>query len=945
MSGSRAQSDCGIIEGSRNKATNRRSPGTVPGTDRRKHLRLGQIKSAAVKLRLAALLSAGLLHVAHAAPAWTQEGPAGEAGGLRGARAHDDGPALTTARVEGTISLDGKLDEPAWRRVAPVTEFTQTEPNDGTAATERTEVYILFDDDALYVGARLHDSGPVRKRLGRRDTFLSDSDWFYVMLDAHHDHLTAYQFSINPAGVLRDELMTSSGRPDASWDAIWDAAVSIDDDGWSAELRIPFSQLRFGREPAQTWGLQLSRRINRKQEVVVLAHTPRDERGGVARYGHLAGLHDLKSGKKLEVQPYTMARAEHVSVSAGDPYRDGRDYFGGAGLDVKYRVTSNMLLDGTVNPDFGQVELDPAVVNLSAFETSFEEKRPFFVEGSSVFAFGPDEGGGGGNRRAVFYSRRIGRAPQGALPSGVRYSNRPDAATILGAAKLTGRTAHGLTIGVLAAATEKETAAWTDYDGGTGRSVVEPFTGYLVGRVRQDLRNGQTTFGGIGTYMQRDLADASLAHLLRDRALTAGLDFTHQFLDRAWSTEGYIAFSHAAGSTEAIRRAQLSSARYYARPDADYLQLDSTRTSLGGYTARLELGKRAGLHWRGEANVSATSPGYEVNDLGFETTVDRLGTDVNLTYVENTPSPHFRNYRISLNTTGDWNYGGDMIVGRASLNLNAQLSNYWNVNGSISQSLDAWDDRLTRGGPVARDPGGYSFSANVNSDTRERITGRANWSYSRDRAGGWHHNLSFNASLRPAEFWTLSFGPRIDRRFGRAQYMTSVGDTLMTATYGRRYIFSPLRQSTASMDTRLNINFSPTISLELFAQPFASSADYLEPTQLHAARTYTFDRFGQDVGTVTYNDSTRSYTIDADGAGPASSFSVSDNDFVRRSLRGNAVLRWEWRPGSSLFVVWQQRRSGSIDTGRFEFGRDMNGIFDERPENVFVIKMNYWLNL
>jgi hypothetical protein len=897
-------------------------------------------RTVAAPLRRAALVGSAFLQLTIVSGAQAQDDPIRETAAPSRPRAHDDMPVVTTARLQGRIALDGRLDEAEWLQVAPVTEFVQTEPGDGVPATERTEVYILYDDDALYVGARLYDSGQVRKRLGRRDTSLQDSDWFYLMLDGHHDHLTAYQFSINPAGVQRDEL-TSGGRGDSSWDAIWESATAIDDAGWIAELRIPFSQLRFGREPAPTWGVQLSRRINRKQEVVVFSHTPRNERGGVARYGHLVGLEGLKQGRRLEVQPYTMARAEHVAVSSGDPYRDGSDYYGGAGVDVKYRVTSSMTLDATMNPDFGQVELDPAVVNLTAFETSFEEKRPFFVEGSNVFSFGPDQGGG---RRGVFYSRRIGRAPQGSLPSEALYSDRPDAATILGAGKLTGRTAGGLSIGLLGAVTAEETAPWTDHDGGTGVSVVEPASAYMVGRARQDLRAGQTTIGAIGTLARRDLGAASLAALLRERAYTGGLDFRHEFLDRTWSTEGYIAFSRVAGSPESIRRTQLSSARYYARPDADHLRLDSTLTSLGGYSARLEVGKRAGLHWRGEANISATSPGYEVNDLGFETTVDRIGTDVNLTYVENTPSRRLRSYRITLNGTGDWNFGGDMIVGRASLNLNAELGNYWGIGANLTRSIDTWDDRLTRGGPIARDPGGFNVSANVSSDSRRRVTGRLNTNYSHG-AGGWHHALSLNASLRPAEFWTLSIGPRLDRSFNRAQYLTSVSDTLMPATYGRRHLFAPLRQNSVSMDTRLNINLSPSLSFELYAQPFASSADYHDPAQLHAPRTFTFDRFGEDVGTVAYDDSTRSYSIDPDGDGPAEGFSIDDADFVRRSLRGNAVVRWEWRPGSTLFLVWQQRRSGRVDDGRFDVGRDVRGVFDAPPDNVFVIKVNYWLNL
>lgn len=886
--------------------------------------------------------AAGLLLLAAALPARAQE-EIREATAAPVPGSHDSAPVVVPARIGGRIVLDGRLDEPEWRLVEPVTRFVQTEPLDGAPASERTEVHVLYDEDALLVGARLHDSsGSVKKRLGRRDTYLTDSDWFYVMLDTHHDHITAVQFSVNPAGVKRDEL-TSGGRGDVSWNAVWDAAVTVDSAGWTVEMRIPFSQLRFGSAPVQTWGIQLSRRIHRLQENSVMAHTPRSERGGVARYGHLVPLESLGQGRRFELQPYTLARAEYVEAPEGNPFRTGSDLFGGVGLDVKYRATSSMTLDATINPDFGQVEVDPAVVNLTAFETSFDEKRPFFVEGGDIFSFGA--GSGEIARRGIYYSRRIGRAPQGSNRSDARFTDRPDAATILAAAKLSGRTSRGLSVGVLGALTGEEHARWVMADGTTGRNVVEPRTGYMVTRLRQDLRAGQTSVGGIATFVQRDPGDGTLQSLLRDRAITGGLDFTHQFLNRTWSAEGYVTFSHVDGTTDALRRTQLSSARYYARPDAHHLDFDPDITTLHGYAARLEVGKRAGRHWRGEANVSAVSPGYEINDVGFQTTVDRIGTDLSVTYVENTPSRHFRNWRVTLSGTGDWNYGGDVVAARASLNTNLQFSNYWSAGGSVSRSPDTWDDRLTRGGPLARDPGGYNISGNISSDSRRAVTGRLNGSYSRRRSGAWSQNVSVNTTFRPAEFWTLSVGPRVQRSTAMAQYITSIADSLMSATFGRRYIFAELRQTTVSMETRLNLTFSPDLTLELFAQPLASSAEYDVPAQLSAPRTYRFEKFGTDIGSATYDDDTRAWTIDPDGPGPAGAFSVRDGDFVRRSLRGNAVLRWEWRPGSTMFLVWQQRRAGTSEDGRFRARRDVQGVFNERADNVFVLKVNYWLNL
>jgi hypothetical protein len=831
-------------------------------------------------------------------------------------------PVVHTARLDSEVHLDGRLDEGAWSRVQPASAFVQTEPVEGAPATERTEVFVLFDDVALYIGARLHDSGgDVRQRLGRRDSFLFDSDWFSVSLDSYHDHINAYQFSVNPAGVKRDVIVNATSRDDSSWDAVWDVATQVDPAGWSVEMRIPFSQLRFSSADVQTWGIQFSRRMIAKEEVSVLAFTPKSMRGGPARYAHLVGLEGLRAGKRFEVLPYVATRAEYVSVDEANPYRSGRDYFASTGADVKYRVTSALTLDATINLDFGQVEVDPAQVNLSAFETSFDEKRPFFVEGSDIFRFGEVR---------MFYSRRVGRTPQGGTPDGTSFSDRPDASTILGAAKLTGQTASGWRIGALGAVTARESARFRLGDGQDGEVPVEPRTAYIASRLEKNFRDGQSSVGGILTAVDRQLDYEPLAQRLRSNAYAGGIDFTHQFLDRTWQVDGYLAASHVSGSALALVGTQRSSARYYQRPDAEHLTLDSTATAMFGYTGRLVLRKTAGLHWRGEANVSMTSPGFEVNDLGFQTGVDRIGGDLNVTYQENRPGATFRNWRISLRNSQDWNYGWDNIGGRSNVSFNGQLLNYWGGQINFTRGWQSFDDRLTRGGPLAVEPARYNVDFNVSSDGRRRMSGRVNGEYGWNDGGGWNSRASGNVTLRPAENWTVSAGPSLRRNYTAAQYITTVDDASAVATFGRRYVFAPLDQTTLSMETRLNVNFSPTVSFDLFAQPFISSGEFDTALQLRAPRTYSFDRY--------------------DG-------NVADNDFVNRSLRGNAVLRWEWQPGSTVFVVWQQRRAGSLAcetssvesracrSGRFDFARDARAVFASSPDNVFQVKMTYWLNL
>lgn len=856
--------------------------------------------------------------------------------------AHSALPNVMAARLNGAIKLDGRLDEAAWNHATPASEFTQTEPREGERASERTEARFLYDDEALYIGVRMWDSkGDVRRRLGRRDSHVEGSDWLYVMIDSHHDHLTAYQFSINPAGVKRDELANNSGRPDDSWDAVWDAATETNGEGWVAELRIPFSQLRFPDAAEQTWGVQVSRRTVRNQEVAVFSFTPKSERGGVARYGHLRGLQNLRTGKRIEALPYTVARADYANVDPADPFRNESERAIGAGLDLKYRLTSSLTLDGTANPDFGQVEQDPAVVNLSAFETSFMEKRPFFVEGADIFRFG-DSGGPGEGQARLFYSRRIGRTPQGSMPSGTQYSDRPDVSTILAAAKLSGRTANGWNLGFLQAVTDREHAAYVLSDGTDGRAMVEPLTNFLVGRAQRNFRSGQSNVGVIATTVHRKLETSALEGLLRSSAYVGGLDFAHEFFNRSWSAVGQLAVSHVLGSEAALLRTQLSSSRYFQRPDAAYVDVDSSLTSLTGYVARFEVGKRAGLHWRGEASLSATSPLFEVNDAGFQTSVDRVNMGGNLTYVETRPGKTFRDFRISSNPNGEWNYGREFQGGRINVDLNGQLLSYWGGNINFSRSLPGYDDRLTRGGPSARDPGGYNVGWEFHSDNRKRVTLRSRGNYSWNEFGGWHRQLGGNVTLRPAENWSISLGPSLNSSRSAAQYLSSVADTLALATFGQRYLFAPIRQNTLSMETRLSVNFAPELSLDVFAQPFVSSGDYGRPMQLRRPRVYEFDRYGQDVGTITHAED--GYTVDPDGDGPAGSFVVRDRDFNTRSLRGNAVLRWEWRPGSTLFLVWQQRRSGQMDVGTFNLNRDLSGMFAAKPENVFLVKVSYWFN-
>ncbi len=874
-----------------------------------------------------------------------------------------DAPQATAIRIDSQITVDGRVEEDAWLETPAITEFTQLDPDEGAPASLRSDVRIVYDDEALYIGAMLYDADNVSSRLARRDAQVPDADYFIVSLDSYHDHGRAYRFSVNPSGQKRDAIVQNEGfGGDDSWDPVWAVVTAVTYEGWSVEMRIPFSQLRFSRAHVQEWGLQLERIIRRRQENLVFAFTPKLEQGGVPRYGHLQGIRGIDAGRRLELLPYVAGQGEFIQqeptgdVGFGNPYRTGSDYFGNGGVDLAYRLTSNLTLNGSINPDFGQVEVDPAVINLTAFETRHQERRPFFVEGADIFDFG--RGGPGGNVGGtpdLLYSRRIGAAPQGEVPSTAIFSDVPAATTILGAAKLTGRTQNSWYVGVLDAVTQREKGVWTDASGVRGASVVEPATNFFVGRVRKDTRGGRTSFGGIASAVNRRLGERDLlSGELHSSAYSAGLDLMHEWADRTWRFSAAVASSYVGGTREALLRTQRSSARYFYRPDAGHLELDSAATSMAGHYAMGGVEKQAGA-FQVRVTTAAVSPGYEVNDIGFQSRADRLILDTTLRFRRTVPGSVFRSWEIRGGPDAIWNFAGDPLFTEYNFFGFWQLLNYWGGGWRFGFNPATDDDELTRGGPLARTPQGYYANFNLESDQSQRLSGSASYQGAYDEAGSRRHSLDLSLSYRDGERWEFSLGPGLSRRHTTAQYITSVPDPAADRTFGHRYIFAHLDQTTVSLDTRLNVTFTPILSLEIYAQPFLSSGAYAAPKELRAPRTFDFLSYGEDVGTLERREGGY-IDIDPDGAGPDPAFTVEDPDFNFRSLLGNAVFRWEWRPGSTLFLVWQQSRTGRISQsgtlgarssriGDFDLGRDSDELFRIRPDNIFLVKVNYWFNL
>ena len=816
-------------------------------------------------------------------------------------------PVSGAIRATSPIRLDGKLDESTWAS-APVTDqFTQIDPNEGQPASQKTEVRVVYDDEALYVGVRLHDTGPIIARLGRRDMNLGDSDWFGLMIDSYHDHRTAFGFDVNPAGVRRDETKTIT-HDDNSWDAVWRVATSIDSAGWTVEYRIPFSQLRFRADSALTWGVQFERVIGRNREYSVSTFIPKADRGGVPAYGHLEGLNRLRTGSRLEFLPYTVARAEYVDRGA-NPFRTKSEYGSSFGADLKYRVASNLTLSASVNPDFGQVEVDPAVVNLGVYETFFAEKRPLFLEGGEIFDFGSGNTSGG----QLFYSRRIGRTPTLGAPTS--RSDLPPVTTILGAGKLTGKIG-GWSVGSIAALTGREEARYLDVANLEQQSVAEPRAGYFVARGRRELRAGRSMVGGVVTGVARNLDTDVLRNSFRENAAAGGFDFRHETTDRRWAFRGDIETSVVRGSPASIIAVQRASNHFFQRPDALHLGVDSAASSLVGYGMSLAATKQGGEHWRGELAGAITSPGYEVNDIGFAVRTDRRDIAGSITYNENRPGSLLRRWSVNTNMRSEHNFANEPILTIAQVNLNTQTLGYWSYSVNARRQFRAFDDRLTRGGPLAIRPATWGSNGSMSTDGRKPVTGSARYGFTRDEEGGWSWNTSASLGLKTSSRWNLTVGPSLFRANVVAQYVQTVTDASYTQTYGRRYLFAPLSQTELGLETRFNYSFTPLLTLETYVQPLVSSGDYGAGKQLVDARTFDF---------APYNGN------------------LANFDFNLRSLRGNSVLRWEWREGSTLYVAWQQSRREVLGFGDFEFDRDTRSLAGIRPDNIFLVKMNYWI--
>ena len=849
-----------------------------------------------------------------------------------------------TLRVKGdTPVIDGVINEPVWETVEWSGSFVQRDPEDGAEPTQQSRFKVVYDDEALYFAFHLEDDPElVSPILARQDTF--PGDWVEVNIDSYGDKRTAFSFTLSLSGTRGDELISNDGSNwDTSWNPVWTGKAKATETGWTAEARIPLSQLRFSAANEQTWGLQVQRRLFRLEERSTWQHIPKDSSGWVSQFGELRGLENLQPKRRIELLPYGVARAEGYEAEEGNPFRSGSDTELEIGLDGKVGLSNNVTLDFTFNPDFGQVEADPSEVNLTAFETFFRERRPFFIEGKQIFdlRLAPAITGGSFTRDTLFYSRRIG-VGSGYTPDlpGDSFFDGPLEARILGAAKVSGKTASGLSIGILDSVTAEETGD-TYINGERGEVTVSPLSNYFVGRLQQDLREGDTLIGGMVTAVNRKIEDEHL-EFLREEAYAGGVDFTTYFKQRDYRFDVNMLGSMIRGSTEAISDAQTSSARYYQRPDNESATFDPTRTSLSGHSGSARLRRTSNHKLMFETGVAYRSPGFEINDLGFMRSADQINQFTWAGYSQRNPFGIFDRGQVNANQWLDWDYAGNFLGDRYNVNTNGQFRNKFQAWTGLTRTNEFTSNTALRGGPSSVWPGNWAFNVGGGTDQRKSIYGFAG-TYVRkgDHDSGTFREIWADLIIRPTKAIRFSISPSYFTDTPEMQYVTTEA-----FDDDERYLFGSLDQETFSLTLRIDYSITPDLTIQFYGQPFVSVGRYgtfkriTDPkAQLYRDRFSTFTE-----SQISYDADTSTYSVDENGDGVVD-YSFGDPDFDLRDLNTNLVVRWEYLPGSTIYFVWSQSRFSSDRIGRnLEIRDDINTLFNAHAENVVLIKFGKWIN-
>lgn len=837
----------------------------------------------------------------------------------------------TTRLTANPPVIDGLLDDECWRNNGEWTgDFIQWIPNEGAKPSKPTYLKLLYDDRNIYVAFNIIDEpDKISVRAGRRDEL--SGDMIGINFDSYHDHRTGFEFNITAAGQQVDVILTNPMNGDFSWNAVWYSERAFTDSGWTAEFQIPLSQLRYSSDNEQVWGMHVWRWIDRLQEESDWEAQSLQGPGMLYLFGELHGISGLPASRRIEIMPYSLGKVNTFKKEQDNPFRDkGRNWFGNAGLDAKVGLSSNFTADITINPDFGQVESDPSVMNLTAFETFYEERRPFFLEGKNIFSFGL-------SGSELFYSRRIGHSPE--VPFGAditldrSYVDIPDNTTILGAAKISGKTADGLSIGILESLTSLEKAEIGNKIT-TNELNVEPLTNYLIARVQKDYNAGNSVIGGMLTSTNRFINEKHLEYLNRN-AYTGGIDILHYWSNKEYYVDAKFVGSHITGSSRSMELLQNSSARYYGRPDADHLSFDSSRTTLSGYGGTIEMGRGSGGNWKYSTELSWRSPGLDLNDIGFLQTSDLIEQENEISYSIVQPEFIFRTYSFEIEQYNHWDFGMNHLSSGASFSVYLEFLNKWGVNNEISYMSRALDNKLLRGGNAMLIPSYWSYSFFMKTDPSARFFFRfsGNVIASSNNSGSFY--IEPFISFMPLNILKFSVALSYAENRDNLQYIGSPNSGIS----GQQYVLGKINQHTLGLTFRVDYNITNKLSIQYYGSPFASVGEYSEFKNVTNPRADEYSSRFMMLNPVLANDT---YTV-YDGAGQRN-YDFWNPDFNFSQFRSNLVLRWEYRPGSQVYLVWSSERT-YYKTRKGTVGDAMEEAAKVYPDNIFLVKFNYWFSL
>jgi hypothetical protein len=843
-------------------------------------------------------------------------------------------PVYTTTRLTTSKPvIDGKLDDDCWKTGEWAGNYTQFIPNEGAKPTYPTELKILYDDRNLYIAFRAYDGEPdkILRLAGVRDDETA-GDMVGVTFDSYRDYRTGFEFTITAWGQKVDLVLFNPMNWDFNWNPVWKGKVGIEDSAWVAELEVPLSQLRYSNKDEQVWGMHTWRWIARLREESNWEKQSKTGPGMLYNFGELRGIKGLKKSRRLEIMPYTLGKLNTMKEEPGNPFTEkGRAWGGNLGLDAKIGISSNFTVDLTVNPDFGQVESDPSVMNISAFETFYEEKRPFFLEGLTIFDFNFDN-------QSLFYSRRIGHSPSLTVdPNDSLFVKSPDKTTILSAVKFSGTTSKGLSVGLIQSLTANEYARLSDPEGDRSSRKVEPLTNYMVARIQKGYKAGNTVVGGMLTSTNRFINDKNL-EFLSSNAYTGGFDLLHHWKDKEFYIDARLIGSYVNGSKEAITVLQESSARYYQRPDADYMNYDTTRAQLGGYGGKFRIGKGSKGLWRYSTGATWLSPGLELNDLGYMRSADEINQENVISYFVNKPVSIFRTYTISLEQFNAWNFGGTYLGSGGHLSFTSEFKNQWSFGANLIYHSKASDTRILRGGYDMIMPYNIMSFGYLRTDPSKNFTAGVeyNYDYSGNNSAS-SYQFQPDIAIRPIRILKFKLAANYVNNRNEMQYVITIN-----LKSDKRYILGTIDQQTLGLTFRIDLNLTPEFSVQYYGSPFVSRGTYSEFKRIINPRARDYeDRF------VIFNNPVLSngrYLFDENNDF-IPDYSIGNPNFNFHQFRSNLVARWEYRLGSFIYLVWSSERTGYTDLPETSLGESFRQLRKVFPNNIFLIKLNYWFSL